>query len=973
MFSPKVTGHIWRTTFYLVMLLNSSPVIQAKTEDRQENTTSENPTETPSEDAVLQGMTVTGYIVPRIGEGPADVEHISQQLMNDFGTQSVEDTLSRIPNTRVSTLADSYGSGSNVAGTAQIGLNGFTGGETLVLLDGLRLPYSAQLSGGNGTFVDISSIPSKSLDSIELLFDGASARYGSDAVAGVVNFKLRSDFEGGDVGFAYNVNRNGTGQRYHTWAVGGFTDHLNDQSKVNIMVSFDYNEIDSVYARDFAWMQPGDLTRYGYNNQLSPSPGLGIFYNPDNKLFRVKRGSDGTKGIEGIDRYQGADEVYNRNWIYQDKPRDRIINVMGHVSYDLNPYINFHGTYLFSEVEDKILSAMSSPRVNDHFMIPANNPYNPYGDRFSGGPGQGTAIRFGQIDYWTPDGLYNPSTVRNQTYWTNAGIRIQNLPNNWFVTADFVYSEVQSHRDFGNHFSRSRYQLALNGELPGFKGQFLNPFVDYFTYGDPNPALTRATMVNPVWDARSQLDELSVEAGGELLNMPAGPVTLGVGFQYVDTKMFQTRDWNSIQGDVLGFGKSGLVTASRNVASGYFQVSIPLLGNQWSFPGGRDLEVLAGQRYDQYNDFGSTAKPGFSVIYKPIDDLAIRASYQESYVAPTLFQMYAPENFQSYTIYDSSLPKDDPYYNQPRRVAERQLSNPDLKPATAYGFSIGAVWTPGAKDPEHSPVGFLNGLTASIALTNIKYRGSQSELDPQYMIDEVAKGNHAYERYIHRDQDHHIYQIDTPFVNIGSQTIQNLMFSVDYSIKEYSWGKIDLSYSASYNISNHIQIVRDGPIYDYQNTSPSFQFYINAFYSKQLFHFDDFRAGLTMTYYNGYKGPNFSPSLPNEPYTSKIPSWYVFDWQISYEFGKPDKVTPETPAPGYTKEGKRILGDNNQVGKAAGTSFWRSFLGGTTITLGIYNVFDQQLPMMDNDKYDRIGTVPWGYGRSFLVSVEKKW
>jgi len=217
-------------------------------------------------------------------------------------------------------------------------------------------------------------------------------------------------------------------------------------------------------------------------------------------------------------------------------------------------------------------------------------------------------------------------------------------------------------------------------------------------------------------------------------------------------------------------------------------------------------------------------------------------------------------------------------------------------------------------------------------------------------------------------------------------------FGFTYVTKEYPWGKLDLEFNANYiynfTFKQLVGANADGTahftLWDEQDSFgvPDFKALASVFYSKTLFGVDTFRTGVTLHYVDSehdindnFKGTmaNFSSDVPGTNYVHLIGSWTTVDWQISYQFGAPAAVTPETPKPGYDKEGKRIVGEKAIAPKPEGSSFgWRTLLANTTFTFGINNVFDAPPPFAADwyQGYDTSNANP--IRRFFYVSVEKK-
>ncbi len=178
----------------------------------------------------------------------------------------------------------------------------------------------------------------------------------------------------------------------------------------------------------------------------------------------------------------------------------------------------------------------------------------------------------------------------------------------------------------------------LAGTLPGFKGQFFNPFID--TGASPNQAFINALRTTTHTEARTNLVQWSVKGGGDLIELPSGAISVGAGLEYRSDDYIEINDPNYIIGNVLASGFKQNASGKDYVKSAYGQIIIPIFGGKWSWPGMRLLEVDLSERYDDYSSFGDAFKPKISLRYKPFDDLTFRFSYSESFRAPSVQELF---------------------------------------------------------------------------------------------------------------------------------------------------------------------------------------------------------------------------------------------------------------------------------------------------------------------------------------------
>jgi iron complex outermembrane recepter protein len=217
-----------------------------------------NPDAEPTGGGPLPSVVVTGYLIPRVGVGPQPVTTYDQSYIQKTGYQNVADVLQNLP-IATGNFNPGVTTGFSFApASASIALKDLPPNNTLVLVDGLRMPpfpFPQVGSGGPVNFVDINSIPLATIDRIEVLNDGGSAIYDTDAVAGVVNFILKDQYQGGDIFNYWGISQRGDYEVYHGSLVGGLEEKFSDTSKLDLVVAFDFYTQSPINAADRAFTQ----------------------------------------------------------------------------------------------------------------------------------------------------------------------------------------------------------------------------------------------------------------------------------------------------------------------------------------------------------------------------------------------------------------------------------------------------------------------------------------------------------------------------------------------------------------------------------------------------------------------------------------------------------------------------------------------------------------------------------------------
>jgi iron complex outermembrane recepter protein len=930
----------------------------------------------------LQTVTVTGYILPRMGDGPQPVTNYDRDFIDKTGSQTTTDFLQMLP-AAVGNFAPNTTPGVSFSpASASIGLKGFPPNDTLVLVDGLRFPsfpLPQETTAGAISFVDLNSIPLAAVDRIEILNDGGSATYGTDAVAGVVNIILKDEYQGADIFNYFGISSRGDDETYHGSVVGGISHKLSDTSKFSIVAGIDYYSSGPIMQQDRP-MTRLDPTVFSpnYPSHANFVPYAGVFTGPDGTVFQVNKGSQQPITAANFTVNETTQDFNDQ--FYQLQPRESRLGGFVKLNYQATDWLKFYDSILIQRNEE--LSSFQNQGVyppapfnKGGLTVPANNPFNPFGVPLLD---QGQSL--GEFGPFQADTTI--TTVRNVV-----GATVQ-LPDSWFVDTNFVYGESDATETVDNNFTVSGLQAALNGTLPGHLGQFFDPFADESLHNGPNKVFYgNKQLLAQIWqDNRTDLVSYNLRTGGPIAHLPNGDLTVAGGFEYRSESFIQNEDDNSKFGNVADYQETvgKLTNGRRYLKSLYGELDMPLLGNQWSWPGLRLLDAVFSYRWDSYSDFGNAEKPKIALRYKPFNDLTIRATYSEGFVAPSLSQLFgAPLPGQVQVI--------DPNNSQlgQQTVINSTVGNPNVKPEETYGYYVGAVWSPGSSDPDNSWWKWANGFSAYVNWFQIDQHNVVGTLSPQQIINlgpNAPPGN-----FVLRNSQGEITDITNTYLNLGNLRTDGIEVGFTYTTKEYDWGKLDLELSASYLYYESSKIITGltpgGSLqYTVENVTdsfptPDFKLLANAFYTKKI-GLDTFRTGLTMHYTdseadinNSAHGtdPNFQSDVPGTSYVHLIGSWTTFDWQISYEFGAPVALSPETPRPGYDKDGKRVVGEKAISAKPEGSSWGlRSLLANTTLTFGINNLFDTNPPFSSDSiqAYDP-GSANF-IGRFFFVSIEKK-
>ena len=963
----------------------------------------------------LEQVTVTGYLIPRVGEGPQPVETLNQDFIQKQAYQTINDVLNQYPGGLSAQNTQTFTGNSNSPASSAYSLKSLPVGSTLVLVDGFRMPnYAISINAGTVPFVDLNSIPLAAIDRIEILKDGGSATYGDDAIAGVVNVITKQDYNGADIINYFGESQRGDNAVYHLQMTGGITEKLGPHGvssagepadgkevpapvisegnfgKVSIVATFDYYESTPIDARDRGFSNDSEFSRLSpnyINQQVAFFPGNGSYIGETTgNIYIVKPGTTGVGGITQnsfiVNGTPSSARIPAGIFESQLAGRERRYGGTVNVDYDPTDWLKLYDHFIIQRNEETTTTPNQGFSSGDNIngapiIIPANNPFNPWHENLTPFIGQS----LGEFGPWY-------TTTIGRTFRNVAGATLQLPWNSWYIDAAASYGESDVSEEVDNSVKTRQLQEALNGTLPQLPGVFFNPFTDESVSHSPNAIFYPFLKASQLEDNRTDIVQYRVIAGGTIWALPSGDFTAAGGLEYRGESYIQSNDVNSRNFNITSADFAGkLFSARRWVQSMYGELSIPIFGDKWSWPGMRSLQVILDERFDNYSQFGSSAKPKIALLYKPFDDLTFRATYSEGFIVPSLGQLFSGQSQFQQTVFD-------PVKGVNANILLTTGGNPKLQPENSYGYYLEAVWSPGSTKDD-SWWHWAKGFTAYFDWYQVELRQLIATPSPTTVLAANLPGS------VVRAPDGTLTEIFANFTNLGTLLTDGIQFGASYVTPEFSWGKLELDANGAYvyNFSlKQLEVEANGfaqfLVTNLSDTSgignnagpgPDLKIVASIFYSKHVFGNDLFRTGFTLNYesseldgLNDGHGtiPAASAGLTPPGYIHIVGDWTTLDWQISYEFGPPVEVTPETPKPGYDKEGKRVVGEKAVAPAPEGHGWtWRRLLDNTTFTFGIKNLFDTRPPLaIDGNSgyqgYDTLAANP--IQRFFYGQIEKK-
>lgn len=558
----------------------------------------------------LDAVVVTGSHIRGVGETGSPILVLSREKIAATGYSTVQDILRTITATAGGGPSDIVQNGteqgSNFNAGGSVNLRGLGAGSTLVLINGKR-----QAGGGlDGRFVDVSSIPSSAIDRIEVLTDGASAIYGSDAVGGVVNIILRSDFEGSE-----SQVRVGS-------VSGGADDYLFGQlfgkywGSGNAMLAYQYSKRQSLKNEARPYSASTDKRPFGGTDQRSYYSNPGNILDPATGLpaYAIPRGQNGMS-LEPDDLIAGSMNLHSTAEGEDLLPEQEMHSLLASATQKLGDRVTLKGDLRYTD-RDMTRYFAAQPVF---LVVPSTNAF--FVDPFGGSSSIFVAYN------WDQDTGPRPTFSNTKTLAGSIGATIE-LDGGWSLDAYGSYG--QDKIDWESHGAIHPADIApyLASSDPAVA---FNPFGDG-SFNDRE--LLRSLGTSQYEYSRSRTWSANVTAQGPLFQVPAGPVQLAVGADYRD----EMTDRNSylLRPSGARTGVANPVPGRRDVTSIFAETQIPIFGKDNERPGLHQLNLSLAGRYEDYSDFGSTFNPKVGLSWYPAEPVQIRASYGTSFRAPNL-------------------------------------------------------------------------------------------------------------------------------------------------------------------------------------------------------------------------------------------------------------------------------------------------------------------------------------------------
>lgn len=848
----------------------------------------------PPPEAEPQRVEITGSMIKRIdGETALPVQIVKRADIEKMGITTAAELLARI-SAASNGLTD--GASINVGGYDQKGLNsanlrGLGASSTLVLLNGRRMANFA--SPGDDAGVDLNNIPAGAVDRVEILLDGASAIYGTDAIGGVVNFITRRDYRGIELGGYWGGSQEGGGGKRSATFSAGFGDYEADGFNVFGVVDFQHTQSLRTSQRDFI----GDLRiperlPYLLSGYTSPA--------------NIRLSSDQSDYLQSVGFAINGKPIVNRtiNLSAPDcNPPANLYLPNGTGGEDACTYDYMRDTELYPESDKLSFLGRGELRIAPDHRLFAEVSYAKAKTKYVGSSARITgAMDVSLIPALDATGLgaVDPEIeVRTRLFeagnrestLTSEGTRV--LIGGAGLLAGWDYDFALNHSSSLVKDADTHGYLLYNELFEGIASGVINPFGPSSAEGK---ALIDSLQINDVVRrSRGTMDAADIKASRPLATLAGGDLALGLGAEFrIESQDYRPSDLlvsDNINNDSAA-GETGPTHHSRKVAAVFAELKAPIT-KQW--------EVDFAARFDKYEGVGSTTNPKLGVLFRPMTELALRGSISTGFRAPSLSDLYRP------TVYSATATLPDPVCmaendNDLSFCADNwttyRYSNPDLKPERSRQFSLGAVFEPSRH------------FSATVDYWNIVKSDLISEIGDDVILSDLDKYGHLVRRYSDPagppdsdfmkecgdfldPDDHEICYIELRKENRGREKSSGIDIVLDLHDMVTGYGRFGARLSGTLTlvskrqtgdgdpyVSNLGRFVTDGVVQRWRHRL-SVDWAIG-----------DFSATLGNTYYSGYEDQNSAIDTDTGTVVAanRVKAYSLWDLSLAYDVSKAFRV-----------------------------------------------------------------------------------
>ncbi|MBA3960332.1 MAG: TonB-dependent receptor [Chthoniobacterales bacterium] len=967
--------------------------------------------------AEVERISVTGSYIPTAEtESPLPVTVYTADALRKQGANTPVEGLRQLPSFIGNTATENDSNGGD--GQAFINLRALGAGNTLILINGRRA----------FGFRNVNAIPIGALARSEVLKDGASAIYGSDAVAGVVNFILlngpgEQPYQGAEINLLYGNTTDHDARVLQTYIRGGVA-----TDKVAIAAAAEYYDRENIYSRDREIAKFADQTNLGGFNNGSPTfagrvavAGRGplVLTDPTNNApnaasyreFAV--GTDPatfnfrafSPSIPGVEKYQyfvtgnykvlGESLQLYGDLLYAKTKQD---NGLAPAPFSVTQarYQNVAlGIFNGRDANGRLNGSLDNSDAAQLAII-RNSPYNPFGDDLE------------RLAYRLVHELNNRRSFYDYDFYRYvAGLKGEFSPRDNAFLSYFGYDTgvVYERSDFlrtdsGDATRGGIYEEIIAGNFNPFIGQSapLNGTVPTYLNGIPtgatasydnSAAAQRASYLGRSFNySRDFLADAKVN-GNLFPKLYQGGFGFNIGAEYRQSRTQQLPDPVQATGDQLGFNQSFPSKYKQEVRSIFGELTIPLITSTLNIPGARSLELAVAYRYEELENrdqlFGTRANfdnggtPRISLRYQPIADLTLRASYGKSFLSPSPTDLFDRSSQAFPFVFDPLI---GGATQPPNGVFVS--GNPKLTPEKTDTYTAGLVFTPK----------FLPGFTTTVDFYQVYTRDVILDPFSFAQLAVTANGNAGggpgapFAESIQRTagpggpQTGEIISVDIQSQNASKRLVNGMDVTAAYQLPTQNWGTFTISsgynYFFTWKAEPFVGVGSTNFLGDFTSSVPLAPGAIpyHKGYLRGEWEWKGFDFTATGNYISSFNDDSSAvlaaqvvggtDTNPQYDIYRRVSDYITLDMQLSYQFKKTE--TPGVAADGLAKDATAAGAPG-----ADSSTFWERLLSGTRMTVGVNNAFDRNPPTVlgaFNDNYDTsLYTIR---NRYYYIALNKK-
>ncbi|AXT39077.1 TonB-dependent receptor [Alteromonas sp. BL110] len=750
MFKNKRLSLAVKQSLLITSVMGVTTSLSAYAQTTEENT-----------EAPIEKIQVTGSHIKRVDlESVSPVTVITAESIKLSGDTTVADVLRNSSINTFGSFRGQSGYGGGAAASSEVNLRGLGAGATLVLMDGRRLPG---LGYDGGSSSDMSMIPMSIVERIEILRDGASAIYGSDAVAGVINIITKKEFDG--VEFGYNFEDpgvDGGNSSQYNFAAGLTSDkgsivfiaeHANTQEVADVAVNGDFADGSYSLYSPVANFLGDSADSYTYNTELCGDV------------------TDTSIESDRCGYYYG-----NSTWLYGASEKNSILTK---VAYELTDSITFNSRFSAQQTSTDTRYA-ATPVSTSSVTIDSDNAMNPYGED-------------GNIYFRTASLGTRDTTTEKTTFELVTGLEGYSsfAGNDWDWQINYQRTNAKEEVFNYNLVNDTVVQDLIDTEqLDLFNVQGLST-EDWSSYNAELLDLARHT---GTYQSTQKRDIIDASISGEVFANDFMRVSAVVGAEYSHLDFEQISDPESGLGFISGGSGGDDVYATRKRQSYFTEVAVELP---------HDVEISGALRYDGYElegdtgaeistaDFSDTV-PKLGISWRPSDSLLLRASWGEAFRTPTMSEMFASISYSFPSAYDTyycdtqgNAASDTSYCSTTQQHLTYYGGNPNLKPENSESLTLGLVYD------------VTDDFSVELSYYQYDYENKIEDIDVDDLIAADLDGTSSN---IVRGSNGQILSITSGYTNYAEVKTSGLDLTADYRVPT-SIGEFGVNLELSHVIS----------------------------------------------------------------------------------------------------------------------------------------------------------------------------